>query len=172
MFSPRRCYAVPLPGGGALILGERTLMMGVINVTPDSFADGGQLLDPDRAVDAALRMEDAGADVLDIGGESTRPGADAVDAIEERRRVEPVFERLAGRLRIPLSIDTYKADVADAALDRGAAIVNDISGLRYDAALASTVAASGATSSGATLTETVLAAVRGGWPGVSRQIRP
>src|SRR4029079_10012061 len=96
---------------------------------------GGQFADPERAVDEALRMEEAGADIVDIGGESTRPGAEAVDAAEERRRIEPVFERLAGRIRIPLSIDTYKAEVAEAALDRGALIVNDVSALRYDACL-------------------------------------
>ena len=144
MFAPRRHYSVPLPGGVALVLGERTLVMGVLNVTPDSFADGGRFLDADIAADAALRMEDSGADIVDIGGESTRPGADPVDAAEERRRIEPVFERLAGRLRIPLSIDTYKAEVAESALDRGAAIVNDISALRYDSGLADVVARSGA----------------------------
>ncbi len=121
MFAPRRRYFVPLPTARCLVLGERTLVMGVLNVTPDSFADGGQFVDPERAVDAALRMEDAGADLVDIGGESTRPGAEAVAADEERRRIEPVFEQLAGRLRIPISIDTYKAEVAEAALDRGAA---------------------------------------------------
>ena len=140
MFAPRRRYVVPLPGVAPLVLGERTLVMGVLNVTPDSFADGGHFFDPDRAVEAALRMEAAGADIVDIGGESTRPGAEAVDEAEERRRIEPVFERLAGRIRIPLSIDTYKAEVAAAALDRGAAIVNDISALRYDSSLARLVA--------------------------------
>jgi dihydropteroate synthase len=118
--------------------------MGVLNVTPDSFADGGRFVDPGRAVDAALRMEQAGADIVDIGGESTRPGAEAVDAAEERRRIEPVFEQLAGRIRIPLSIDTYKAEVAEAALDRGALIVNDVSALRYDSGLAHVVARRGA----------------------------
>ena len=118
--------------------------MGVLNVTPDSFADGGQFLDPGRAVDAALAMQDAGADLIDVGGESTRPGAAEVPADEERRRIEPVLERLAGRVTIPISIDTYKADVARAALDRGAGIVNDVSALRYDPALADVVAESGA----------------------------
>jgi dihydropteroate synthase len=144
MFAPRRRYVVPLPGVAPLVLGERTLVMGVLNVTPDSFADGGQFVDPERAVDEALRMEEAGADIVDIGGESTRPGAEAVDAGEERRRIEPVFERLAGRIRIPLSIDTYKAEVAEAALDRGALIVNDVSALRYDSGLAHVVARRGA----------------------------
>ena len=118
--------------------------MGVLNVTPDSFADGGQFLDPGRAVDAALAMQDAGADLIDVGGESTRPGAAEVPADEERRRIEPVLERLAGRVTIPISIDTYKADVARAALDRGASLVNDVSALRYDPALAGVVAESGA----------------------------
>ena len=144
MFAPRRRYSVPLPNGATLVLGERTLVMGVLNVTPDSFADGGRFLGPGRAVDAALRMEQAGADIVDIGGESTRPGAEAVDAAEERRRIEPVFEQLAGRIRIPLSIDTYKAEVAEAALDRGALIVNDVSALRYDSGLAHVVARRGA----------------------------
>ncbi len=118
--------------------------MGVLNVTPDSFADGGQFLDPGRAVDAALAMQDAGADLIDVGGESTRPGAAEVSADDERRRIEPVLERLAGRVTIPISIDTYKAEVARAALDRGAGIVNDVSALRYDPALADVVAESGA----------------------------
>jgi dihydropteroate synthase len=118
--------------------------MGILNVTPDSFAEAAPGLDPGRAVDAALRMEAAGADLIDIGGESTRPGAEAVPAAEELARVLPVLEALAGRLKIPISIDTYKADVAAAALARGAALVNDISGLRYDPSLAGVVASSGA----------------------------
>jgi dihydropteroate synthase len=114
--------------------------MGVLNVTPDSFADGGRYVDPGRAADAALAMEAAGADIIDVGGESTRPGADAVTAEAERARVEPVLERLAGRLQVPVAIDTYKAVVAQAAIDRGATIVNDISALEYDPDLASIVA--------------------------------
>ena len=144
MFAPRRRYVVPLPGVAPLVLGERTLVMGVLNITPDSFADGGRFLDPGEAVDQALRMEDQGADIVDIGGESTRPGAEAVDAAEERRRLEPVLERLAGRIRIPISIDTYKTEVAVAALDRGAVIVNDVSALGYDSGLAQRVAERGA----------------------------
>lgn len=118
--------------------------MGIINTTPDSFADGGLRLDPGAAAAAAFEMEQQGADLIDIGGESTRPGADAVSAEEELARVLPVFKRLAGRLRTPLSIDTYKARVAQAALDEGASMVNDISGLRYDPALGQTVARYGA----------------------------
>jgi dihydropteroate synthase len=110
--------------------------MGVLNVTPDSFSDGGAHADVRSAVDAALRMEDEGADIIDVGGESTRPGAEPVPADEEMARVLPVLEGLAGRIGIPLSIDTYKARVADEALVRGAVIVNDISALRYDPALA------------------------------------
>jgi dihydropteroate synthase len=132
---PRRLFDVPLPDGRSMRLGERTLVMGILNVTPDSFADGGRHVDPGRAVDRALAMEAAGADLIDIGGESTRPGAERLPADEEIRRVEPVLRALAGRLRVPISIDTYKATVADAALDLGALLVNDISALEYDPAL-------------------------------------
>ena len=118
--------------------------MGIINVTPDSFSDGGDLLDPARAIEAGVRLAAEGADLLDIGGESTRPGAVPLSAAEELRRVLPVVEGIASRVSIPLSIDTYKAPVADAALERGAAMVNDISGLRYDPALADVVARRGA----------------------------
>lgn len=118
--------------------------MGVLNVTPDSFSDGGLALDPARAVEHALALEADGADILDVGAESTRPGADEVDAAEEWRRVRPVLKALAGRLRIPLSIDTYRAETARRALDAGAVIVNDISGLGYDAGLGAVVAARGA----------------------------
>jgi dihydropteroate synthase len=138
---PRRRFTVPLPGGKTLLLGDRTLIMGIINVTPDSFSDGGVLLDPIKAVDAGVRMaEEDGADILDVGGESTRPGAPALSAPEERARVLPVIEALARRISIPISVDTYKASVADAALEAGAAIVNDVSGLRYEPALADVVA--------------------------------
>lgn len=114
--------------------------MGILNVTPDSFSDGGEFLDPIKAVDAGIRMAEEGADILDVGGESTRPGAGALDAAEERARVLPIVEALAARLTIPISIDTYKASVADAALQAGAAIVNDVSGLRYEPALGEVVA--------------------------------
>jgi dihydropteroate synthase len=116
--------------------------MGVLNLTPDSFADGGRWTDPAKAVDAALAMEASGADLIDIGGESTRPGAEPLPVEEELARVLPVVRALAGRLKVPVSIDTYKSEVARASLDEGAAIVNDISGLRYDAALAQVVAES------------------------------
>jgi dihydropteroate synthase len=140
----RRRFTLRLPGGAPLALGERTLVMGIVNVTPDSFSDGGRTFDAKAAVTAALRMVDEGADLLDVGGESTRPGAQPVDGGEELRRVLPVIEGLAGRVTVPISIDTYKASVADAALAAGASIVNDISGLRYDPELAGVVARRGA----------------------------
>ena len=114
--------------------------MGILNVTPDSFAEWTPLTDVGRAAETALRMEADGADLIDIGGESTRPGAQPVSAEEETARVVPVVRALAGRLRVPMSVDTSKAVVARAALAEGAAVINDISGLRYDAALAGVVA--------------------------------
>lgn len=140
----RKRYSVPLPGGRTLELGGRTLVMGVLNITPDSFADGGLHFDPDRAVAAGVQMAADGADILDIGGESTRPGADPVGADEEMRRVLPVIERLAAATPALISIDTYKARVAREAIARGAAIVNDISGLQYEPELASVVGEGGA----------------------------
>jgi dihydropteroate synthase len=116
--------------------------MGIINVTPDSFADGGRRFDAARAIDAGWQMLEDGADILDVGGESTRPGAEPVDAAEELRRVLPVLEAFAGRPVV--SIDTYKAVVAREAIARGAAIVNDVSALQYDPDLAEVVAGSGA----------------------------
>jgi len=139
---PRRRYTIPLPGGGSLALGDRTLIMGVVNVTPDSFSDGGRLFDAAAAIAAGVRMVDDGADMIDVGGESTRPGADPLDEAEERRRVVPVIEGLAARVRVPVSIDTYKAATAEAALGAGASIVNDVSGLRYEPALADVAARS------------------------------
>src|SRR5262245_58346527 len=106
--------------------------MGIVNVTPDSFADGGAHFDSGVAIQSALKMIDDGADILDIGGESTRPGADPLPIEEELRRVLPVLEGLRGRATVPISIDTYKAPVAERALDLGATIVNDISALTYD----------------------------------------
>jgi dihydropteroate synthase len=136
----RRRYTLALPDGRVLSLGERTLVMGIINATPDSFSDGGLMLDPAHAIAAGERMAAEGADLIDVGGESTRPGAEPLAEEDERARVVPVVEALARRLPIPISIDTYKAGVADAALAAGAAIVNDISGFRYDPALADVVA--------------------------------
>jgi dihydropteroate synthase len=119
-----------------LLLGERTLVMGVLNVTPDSFSDGGRFLAAQDAIEHALALERAGADLLDIGGESTRPGSAGTPAEEELARVIPVLEGLRGRLNIPISIDTQKAEVAEAALTAGAEMINDISGLKNDARLA------------------------------------
>jgi len=116
--------------GRELHIADRPLLMGVVNVTPDSFSDGGQFLDPDRAVEHAWRLVEQGADLLDIGGESTRPGAVPVPLDEERRRVLPVLERLCGSVPVPISIDTYKPALAREAVELGVAIVNDVTGLR------------------------------------------
>jgi len=120
-------------------LGERTLVMGVLNVTPDSFSDGGKYQDPDRAFARAIQIEEQGVDIIDLGAESTRPGAMPVSAAEELRRLVPVLKRLRGRLAIPVSVDTYKAEVAERALEHGAEIINDPSGLTLDPQLAKTV---------------------------------
>jgi len=122
-----------------LQLGERTLVMGILNVTPDSFSDGGLFLSPHDAVARAQEMVADGVDIIDIGGESTRPGGAPVSADEEARRVLPVIEALAGKVTVPVSVDTTKAEVARAALDAGAEIINDISGLRFDPRLADEV---------------------------------
>jgi dihydropteroate synthase len=136
----RPLFTIPLPDGRALELGARTLVMGILNVTPDSFADAGARVDPDAAILAALKMIEDGADILDIGGESTRPGAVPLSAEEELRRVVPVLEGLRGRVAVPISIDTYKALVADRAIDLGAVMVNDISALAYDPPIAGVIA--------------------------------
>jgi dihydropteroate synthase len=127
-------------GDRAFRLGERTYIMGILNVTPDSFSDGGQFLDPGAAVGHAKAMVRDGADIIDIGGESSRPGSDPVSVEEEKRRVLPVIRRLAKELDVPLSIDTYKSEVAREALDAGACLVNDISGLRFSPNMAAIVA--------------------------------
>lgn len=141
-FAPRPTYRVPLAHGGSLELGARPLVMGILNVTPDSFGESG-VVDVHEALDRALAIEASGADIVDIGGESTRPGAEPVDAKTELARVMPVIAALRGRLRIPISVDTYKAAVADAAFDAGAHMVNDVSGLLYDPPLAEVVARRG-----------------------------
>jgi dihydropteroate synthase len=115
-----------------IVLGERTLVMGVLNVTPDSFSDGGQYSDPDSAFARALQLEDDGADIIDIGAESTRPGSERVSEAEELRRLIPVLKRLKNQLRIPISVDTYKSAVAEKALEHGAEIINDPSGVLFD----------------------------------------
>jgi dihydropteroate synthase len=120
----------------SLPYGERTLVMGVLNVTPDSFSDGGEFFSLDRAVAHAEQMIAEGADIIDIGGESTRPGSAFVSEEEELQRVIPVIERLAAKSSVPVSIDTTKSSVARAAIEAGAEIVNDISALRFDPAIA------------------------------------
>jgi len=127
-----------------LDLESRVLVMGVLNVTPDSFSDGGKYADLEGAVSRALEIEAEGADILDVGGESTRPGATPVSAEEEIGRVIPVIEALRGRLRIPISVDTTKSEVARAAIQSGAEIINDVSGLRFDPAMAEVAAEAGA----------------------------
>ena len=131
--TPRRSIALARP-----------VVLGIVNLTPDSFSDGGRYPSVDAAVEGALALEAEGADVIDVGGESTRPGSEPVPAEEERRRVLPFVERAAPRLRIPISVDTTKLEVARAALDAGAEIVNDISGLRFEPRLGELAAERGA----------------------------
>ncbi|MBI4730119.1 MAG: dihydropteroate synthase [Acidobacteria bacterium] len=135
---------VPLPGEGALRLSARAHVMGIVNVTPDSFSDGGRFGSPAAAVEHGLALAEEGADILDVGGESTRPGADRVDAAEEIRRVIPVVEGLAAKTPVPVSIDTTKAAVARAALDAGARILNDVSAGRFDSEILPLAAERGA----------------------------
>jgi len=142
MFTRAR-YSLRLPSR-SLRLGERTLVMGILNVTPDSFYAGGRYPDAQAAVRRAFELEQAGADILDIGGESTRPGADPISADEELTRILPVLESLQGKLRIPISLDTQKATVAEAGLRNGVEIINDVSGLRSDPELADLVKRRGA----------------------------
>jgi dihydropteroate synthase len=118
-----------------IILGDRTLIMGVLNVTPDSFSDGGNYSDPDRAFARAQELEDQGADIIDIGAESTRPSSARISEAEELRRLIPVLKRLRGKLTVPISVDTYKSGVADKALEHGAEIINDPSGIILDSML-------------------------------------
>jgi len=132
----RRKFSLRLPSR-VLVLGERTLVMGVLNVTPDSFSDGGTYLDTDAAVARSLEIERSGADILDVGGESTRPGSAGVSAAEERLRILPVLERLQGLLTIPISVDTSKSEVAEAAAAAGAEILNDVTALANDPHVAS-----------------------------------
>ena len=122
----------------AMTLGDRTLIVGVLNVTPDSFSDGGKYLDPDRAFARAVELEEEGADIIDIGAESTRPGSTRISEAEELRRLVPVLKRVRNKLGVPVSVDTYKAAVAEKALELGAAIINDPSALTFDPELART----------------------------------
>jgi dihydropteroate synthase len=140
----RKRFTIELSRGRALALGERTLIVGVLNVTPDSFSDGGLNFDTARAASRALEMESEGADIIEVGGESTRPGAAVIPAVEEMSRVLPVLKALDGRLRAPVAVDTYKSEVARAALELGASMINDVSALRFDPAIADAVARAGA----------------------------
>jgi len=121
-------------------LSQRTLIMGALNVTPDSFSDGGHFFDREKAIEEGLRLAQGGADILDIGGESTRPGAKPLDAEEEIRRVIPLIQTLDQKIGIPISVDTRKARVAEKALETGAEMINDISALRFDERMAEVVA--------------------------------
>ncbi len=123
-----------------LVLGKKTLVMGVLNVTPDSFSDGGKFFSPRKAIQHALALAKAGADILDIGAESTRPGSAEISVVEELRRLLPVLQALRGKIKIPISIDTRKSSVAEIVLGAGAEMINDVSGLRYDPRLAEVVA--------------------------------
>jgi dihydropteroate synthase len=125
---------------GTLVLGERTLVMGVLNVTPDSFSDGGRFEQPGIAIEHALALELAGADLLDVGGESTRPGSEGTSASQELDRILPVLEGLRGRLKIPISVDTRRSAVAELGIRAGAEIINDVSGLKNDTRLAEVAA--------------------------------
>jgi dihydropteroate synthase len=124
----------------ALLLGKKTLVMGVVNVTPDSFSDGGKFFSAHKAIQHALALAKAGADILDIGAESTRPGADEISVVEELRRLLPLLQALRGKIKIPISVDTRKSSVAEIALGAGAEIINDVSALRYDRRIAEVVA--------------------------------
>ncbi len=127
-------------GGRPFRWAGRTQIMGILNVTPDSFSDGGKYLNPSLAAEQALQMQEAGADWIDIGGESTRPGAKGVSIPEEKKRILPVIKACAKALRIPISVDTYKAEVAQAAVDEGARMINDIGALGLDARMGKTAA--------------------------------
>jgi dihydropteroate synthase len=140
---PRKLFRLRLRSR-TLILGKRTLILGVLNITPDSFSDGGRYLDSEAAIARALQLEREGADIIDIGGESTRPGATETAAEEELRRILPVIRILRSKLRIPMSVDTRRAHVAEAALAAGAEILNDVSGLRIDPRLGEVARRTGA----------------------------
>jgi len=139
MAPSRKTFRLKLPSR-TLVLGERTLVMGVLNVTPDSFSDGGKFLQPESAIEHAFAMERSGADLLDIGGESTRPGSAETPASIELEHILPVLEALQGRLNIPVSVDTRRSTVAEIALRAGAQIINDVSGLKSDPRIAEVAA--------------------------------
>jgi dihydropteroate synthase len=125
--------------GRDIQFGDRTLLMGILNVTPDSFSDGGKYQDPDRAYGRALEMEDEGADIIDIGAESTQPGSARISEAEELRRLVPVLKRLRDKLSIPICVDTYKTAIAEKAFELGVEIINDPSSLTFDPGLAKVV---------------------------------
>ncbi len=135
----RKIYRLKLRHG-ELVLGRKTLVMGVLNVTPDSFSDGGKFFGVKRAVEHALAMQREGADIIDIGAESTRPGSEGISVAEELARLLPVLKGLRGKLRIPISVDTQKSAVAELAIGAGTAMINDVSGLRNDPRLAEVAA--------------------------------
>ncbi len=138
----KRDVPAPIRAGNLIMrFGQRPYIMGIVNVTPDSFSDGGQFFDRDRAVDHALALVEEGADILDVGGESTRPGSEAVTAEDEIARVVPVIEAVVRFTTVPISIDTTKAEVAEAALAAGAGMVNDVSALQFDPEMGKVVAA-------------------------------
>lgn len=141
--TPALLPPLKLPRERAIIF-DRPLVMGIVNVTPDSFSDGGQFLQADHAVGHALKLIEEGADLIDIGGESSRPGAESVPIEDELQRVVPVVEQLRSQTETPISVDTYKSEVAHAALEAGADIINDISALRMDPEMVRVIAQSGA----------------------------
>jgi dihydropteroate synthase len=132
----RKPFRIALRDGKALEMGRRTLIVGVLNVTPDSFSDGGLHYESKPAIERALQMQADGADLIEVGGESTRPGSERISASDELARIAPVLQELGKRLRIPIAVDTYKSEVAGAAVDLGASILNDVSALRFDPRLA------------------------------------
>jgi dihydropteroate synthase len=136
----RETFRIILPDGKALEAGPRTLIIGVLNVTPDSFSDGGLYDRPARAIEHALQMQEDGADIIEVGGESTRPGSARVSAADELARIVPVLKELGKRLRVPIAVDTYKSEVACAAVDLGASLLNDVSALRFDPEIAEVAA--------------------------------
>src|SRR5262245_22048616 len=139
----RQRYRLSLPRT-AIELGERTAIMGILNVTPDSFSDGGQYFEVEKAVARGRAIEQEGADILDIGGESSRPGSEPVTEAEETRRLLPVIEALAAVMKIPISVDTYRSAVAKRGIQAGAQIINDISAFRFDNSMRRVVAETGA----------------------------
>ena len=126
-------------GSKRFLLGKKTLIMGILNVTPDSFSDGGRHFSADDAINHAIKLEKDGADIIDIGGESTRPGSKPISSKEEIKRVLPIIENLTDKLSIPLSIDTYKSEVAEKAIEQGVGMVNDVTALQGDHGLVSVI---------------------------------